>query len=97
MLGENGHPKDPRLEFLSLLLEGKSDKNLLIIYYNLGHFLYCKVENGHPKPSGTHLNLNGPFFLYICQDGKTATQKPTTRISVAFALGQKRRKNLYKK
>ena len=61
-------------------------------------------ENGHPKDLQTQICV--AFALgqkrqkpvanfFICQDGKTATQKPTTRISVAFALGQKLQKKFF--
>ena len=62
-------------------------------------------ENGHPKRPTTQICV--AFALgqkrqkpvanfFICQDGKTATQKPTTQISVAFAKGQKRPKTFTK-
>jgi len=57
MLGENGHPKYPKLKFVSLCFRTKRQK---------------PVAN-----------------FFICQDGKMATQKPTTQIYVAFALRTK--------
>ena len=61
-------------------------------------------ENGHPKDLQTQICVAFALgqkrqkpvaYFFICQDGKTATQKPTTRISVVFALGQKLQKNLF--
>jgi len=91
MLGENGHPKDPQLKFSRVTI-------------SLCHFYFYKYAWRKTATKKTHnsdlcrfcfraetTKTCGQFFLFIYLLGreKRPPKKPTTQISVAFALRAK--------